>query len=132
MLSRRRLTHDSRGLVACQEPWMSRGGTAMFSSFRLAMTWVHTWFGLVLGYVLVVVFFFGSLSVFDREIDRWAIPATRFEPQPMPSFDTKLRPIFERIEPDPDEIAQARQRVGTLPSALHVMNWSAYTTHRDP
>ena len=36
------------------------------------MAWLHTWFGLVLGFVLMVVFFFGSLSVFDREIDRWA------------------------------------------------------------
>ena len=53
----------------------------MFQSFRLSMTWLHTWFGLVLGYVLMVAFFFGALSVFDREIDRWAIPQTRFEPQ---------------------------------------------------
>ena len=36
----------------------------MFGSFRAAMTWLHTWFGLVLGFVLMVVFFFGSLSVF--------------------------------------------------------------------
>jgi uncharacterized iron-regulated membrane protein len=111
---------------------MIRGGTVMFSSFRHAMTWVHTWFGLVLGYVLMVIFFFGTLSVFDREIDRWAIPETRIEPQPMPSFDAMLRPIFERIEPEPEELAQARQRVGTLPQKLRLMNWSAYTTHRDP
>ena len=52
----------------------------MFPSFRLAMTWLHTWFGLVLGYVLMVAFFFGALSVFDREIDRWSIPETRFAP----------------------------------------------------
>ncbi len=67
----------------------------MFQSFRLSMTWLHTWFGLVLGYVLMVAFFFGALSVFDREIDRWAIPETRFEPQRMPSFDTMLAPIFK-------------------------------------
>ncbi|MET0412273.1 MAG: PepSY-associated TM helix domain-containing protein, partial [Polyangiaceae bacterium] len=105
----------------------------MFNSFRLAMTWLHTWFGLVLGFVLVVVFFFGSLSVFDREIDRWAIPESRFEPQPMPSFDAMLRPIFERITPDHDELELARDRIGgPLPTDLPLMNWSAYTTHRDP
>ncbi len=105
----------------------------MFKSFRLAMTWVHTWFGLVLGFVLMVVFFFGSLSVFDREIDRWALPETRFEPQVMPSFDTRLGPIFEQIVPDQAELEAARGRVGgALPGALPVMNWSAYTTHRDP
>ena len=43
-------------------------------SFRQAMAWLHTWFGLVLGFVLMAAFFFGALSVFDREIDRWAIP----------------------------------------------------------
>ena len=105
----------------------------MFGSFRLTMTWLHTWFGLVLGFVLVVVFFFGSLSVFDREIDRWAIPETRFEAQPMPSFDAMLRPLFEKIEPDPEELASASARLGApLPANLRLMNWSAYTTHRDP
>jgi uncharacterized iron-regulated membrane protein len=105
----------------------------MFSSFRQSMTWLHTWFGLVIGYVLMVVFFFGTLSVFDREIDRWAIPETRFTPQAMPSFDRMLRPIFEGLKPEADELDAARSRVGgPLPSTLPVMNWGAYTTHRDP
>jgi uncharacterized iron-regulated membrane protein len=105
----------------------------MFSSFRLSMTWLHTWFGLVLGFVLMVVFFFGSLSVFDREIDRWAIPETRFAPQAMPSFDAVLAPIFQQMAPEAEELEQARERVGgPLEPTLPVMNWGAYTTHRDP
>jgi uncharacterized iron-regulated membrane protein len=105
----------------------------MFASFRLSMAWLHTWFGLVLGYVLMVCFFFGSLSVFDREIDRWAIPETRFEPQPMPSYDRMLASVFPRLQPDEEELQAARARVGgPLPAELPVMNWSAYTTHRDP
>lgn len=105
----------------------------MFPTFRLSMTWLHTWFGLVLGYVLIVVFFFGSLSVFDREIDRWAIPETRFAPQPMSSFDTMLAPIFARMAPEADELQAAAKRVrGPLPATLTPMNWGAYTTHRDP
>lgn len=104
----------------------------MFNSFRLVMTWLHTWFGMALGFVLMVVFFFGSLSVFDREIDRWAIPESRFEPQHMPSFDAMLKPLFERIVPDEHELTEARGRVGKLPDSLPVMSYSAYTTHRDP
>ena len=105
----------------------------MFPTFRLSMTWLHTWAGLVLGYVLIVVFFFGSLSVFDREIDRWAIPQTRFAPQPMPSFDKVLAPIFAGMTPEADELDAARARVGgPLPATLPAMNWAAYTTHRDP
>jgi uncharacterized iron-regulated membrane protein len=104
----------------------------MFGSFRLGMTWLHTWFGLVLGFVLMVVFFFGSLSVFDREIDRWAVPETRFEPQPMPSYDRVLAPIFQQITPDEDELDAARGRVGRLEQTLPLLTFSAYTTHRDP
>lgn len=104
----------------------------MFTSFRLSMTWLHTWFGLVLGYVLIVVFFFGSLSVFDREIDRWAIPQTRFAPQPIPSFDTMLRPLFEQIAPEPADLAAVRQGAGGTEPTLTATEWTAYTTHRDP
>lgn len=107
----------------------------MLSSFRLSMTWVHTWFGLTLGYVLMVCFFFGALSVFDREIDRWAIPESRFDPQPMPSFDKRLLPIFLKISPTEESYERAQKEVlGPLPPAqsLVLSDFSAYTTHRDP
>ena len=106
----------------------------MFQGFRQAMTWLHTWFGLVLGFVLMAAFFFGALSVFDREIDRWAIPETRFEPQPLPSFERVLRPAFERMQPTAQAIEQMRPRVdGPMPERYDtVVSWSAYTTHRDP
>lgn len=98
------------------------------------MAWLHTWFGLVLGFVLMVVFFFGALSVYDREIDRWAIPATRFEPQPMPSFDKVLRPVFEGMQPTPQSLHALRDKVdGPLPEHFDTARrWAAYTTHRDP
>ena len=62
-------------------PISSQTASPTISRFRQAMTWLHTWTGLVLGFVLMASFFFGALSVFDREIDRWAIPETRFDPQ---------------------------------------------------
>ncbi|KQP35499.1 PepSY domain-containing protein [Pseudorhodoferax sp. Leaf274] len=106
----------------------------MFPNFRLAMAWLHTWFGLVLGFVLMVVFFFGALSVFDREIDRWAIPASRFAPQPMPSFDRMLKPIFAGMQPNKENVALLQGRVdGPIPERFDtVRSWGAYTTHRDP
>ena len=70
----------------------------MFATFRQAMAWLHTWFGLVLGFVLMAAFFFGALSVFDREFDRWAIPATRIEPQAMPSYEQVLRPAAHAMD----------------------------------
>jgi len=106
----------------------------MFQSFRHAASWVHTWFGLVLGYVLMACFFFGALSVFDREIDRWAIPASRFAPQPMPSFDQVLRPVFESMQPNQASLDQARTLVdGPLPMHWDTPKaWTASATHRDP
>ena len=106
----------------------------MFQNFRLAMAWLHTWFGLVLGFVLMVVFFFGALSVFDREIDRWAIPSSRFAPQPMPSYDQLLRPIFESMQPTQESVDAMRPRVnGPMPERFDtVQRLGAYTTHRDP
>ena len=106
----------------------------MFQNFRLSMAWLHTWFGLALGFVLMACFFFGSLSVFDREIDRWAIPSSRFEPQPMPSFEKVLRPAFEQMQPSKASLDFMRDRVnGPLPERFDtVKSWGAYTTHRDP
>jgi uncharacterized iron-regulated membrane protein len=106
----------------------------MLNSFRQSMAWLHTWFGLVLGFVLMAAFFFGALSVFDREIDRWSNPATRFEPQPMPSYDKVLRPAFERMRPTAAAVDAMRPRVdGPMPASFDtVESWSAYTTHRDP
>lgn len=106
----------------------------MFQNFRLAMAWLHTWFGLALGFVLMAVFFFGALSVFDREIDRWAIPQSRFAPQPMPSFDKVLRPVFDSMQPTKESVALMEGKVnGPLPERFDtVRRWGAYTTHRDP
>jgi uncharacterized iron-regulated membrane protein len=107
----------------------------MYQSFRQSMAWLHTWFGLVLGFVLMACFFFGSLSVFDREIDRWAIPDTRFEPQPMPRFDTILGPAMRVLKPHPDDYVRTQARViGALPppETLKQSSFRAYTTHRDP
>jgi uncharacterized iron-regulated membrane protein len=111
----------------------------MSTHFRQYMTWLHTWMGLVLGFLLMVAFFFGALSVFSREIDRWAIPETRFEPQPMPSFDRMLLPILRQVQPDADEYAANMPALHDFSKgpmtprlALPVDEYWAYTTHRDP
>lgn len=67
----------------------------MEPTFRGSMNWLHTWAGVVLGGLLFAIFWMGSLSVFDREIDRWMIPSTRLALSPEPiSFDA-LRPTID-------------------------------------
>lgn len=43
------------------------------------MAWLHTWAGVLTGSVLFAIFWMGSLTVFDREVDRWMQPGTRLE-----------------------------------------------------
>lgn len=52
----------------------------MGPTFRRSMNWLHTWAGVVIGALLFAIFWMGTLSVFDREIDRWMMPATRLAP----------------------------------------------------
>ncbi|CAG9933951.1 membrane protein of unknown function [Candidatus Nitrotoga arctica] len=68
----------------------------MHSSLRLSLTWLHTWAGLLLGSVLFVIFWMGSLTVFDREIDRWMQPGTRLVAPTTPlALDHSVVPIAQ-------------------------------------
>jgi len=107
----------------------------MRETFRLSMAYLHTWLGLLLGFVLMAVFFFGSLSVFDREIDRWSVPETRAQAASFPSFDRSVKPIIASVKPDPENMEHtAAEVIGTLPpaDALEVGDVGVYTNHRDP
>lgn len=43
------------------------------------MGWVHTWAGVIFGALMFTVFWMGTLTVFDKEIDRWMQPETRLQ-----------------------------------------------------
>lgn len=49
----------------------------MGDSFTKSMALLHTWAGVIIGSVLFAMFWFGTLSVFASEIDRWMLPQTR-------------------------------------------------------
>jgi len=46
----------------------------MEKSFTQRMSWLHTWFGLVLGWLAFALFLTGTLAVFWLEIQHWAEP----------------------------------------------------------
>lgn len=70
----------------------------MKQGFRARMGEMHTWVGLALGVLLFAIFWTGTLSVFDKEIDRWMMPATRLAPltEQTLSIDHDIRPVLER------------------------------------
>ncbi len=76
------------------------------STFRPSMNWVHTWAGLLLGTLIFTVFWMGTLSVFDHEIDRWMQPSTRIVASAAPvDFDAMLESV--RAEFPEREITEA-------------------------
>ena len=81
-------------------------------SLRDSMNWLHTWTGVIMGGVLFAVFWMGTLSVFDREIDRWMMPATRIAPaQAHPLALDSLQAMADRLAPGADQWS------ATLPTA---------------
>ena len=46
----------------------------MKSTFTQSMAWLHTWGGLLFGWLLFAIFVTGTLAVFDREITHWMKP----------------------------------------------------------
>ncbi|WP_028696563.1 PepSY-associated TM helix domain-containing protein [Pseudomonas cremoricolorata] len=46
----------------------------MKEGFRQAMAWLHTWTGLIFGWMLFAIFLTGTLSYFKDEISHWSQP----------------------------------------------------------
>ena len=46
----------------------------MKNSFTQSMSWLHTWAGLVFGWLLFAIFLTGTLAVFDKELNHWMQP----------------------------------------------------------
>ena len=63
--------------------------------FRKSMNLLHTWAGVIIGALLFAVFWMGTLSVFDREIDQWMAPMTRLALPAKPSSFDALRPTYD-------------------------------------
>lgn len=49
-------------------------GAGPWPAWRAAMAWLHTWLGLLFGWLLYFMFVTGTLGYVDTEIDRWMRP----------------------------------------------------------
>ena len=52
----------------------------MKEGFRQAMAWLHTWAGLIFGWLLFAIFLTGTLSYFKDEISHWMQPEVQAHP----------------------------------------------------
>lgn len=51
----------------------------MKNGFRQSMAWLHTWTGLVLGWVLFAIFATGTSAYFKQEISQWMTPELQLQ-----------------------------------------------------
>lgn len=72
----------------------------MKEGFRQCMAWLHTWVGLVAGWVLFFVFVTGSAGYFDDEIDRWMRPELPLAERAVEAVDrdAMLERALDRLE----------------------------------
>jgi uncharacterized iron-regulated membrane protein len=68
-------------------------------TYRNRLGPVHTWVGILLGGLLFAIFWMGTLSVFDREIDRWMMPATRLASPAGPTRLDAIAPLAQSLLP---------------------------------
>lgn len=69
-------------------------------SLRQSMATVHSWCGISIGALLFVIFWMGTLSVFDVEIDHWMKPELRMSSTEKPiSLDDALNAMLA-IKPE--------------------------------
>ncbi|HEK1686150.1 TPA: PepSY domain-containing protein [Pseudomonas putida] len=52
----------------------------MKEGFRQAMAWLHTWTGLIFGWLLFAIFLTGTLAYFKEEINHWTKPEIHSHP----------------------------------------------------
>lgn len=69
----------------------------MKHSFVQSMAWLHTWAGLVVGWLLFVIFVGGTLACFDKELDDWMRPALHGTRAPQrPGFDAAIQRLRQQ------------------------------------
>jgi uncharacterized iron-regulated membrane protein len=66
---------------------------------RQSMSWLHTWSGLLLGWLLYAVFFMGTLSYFRDEINDWMRPELHGSVQG-PETAQRALATMQRIAPE--------------------------------
>ena len=80
---------------------------AKVKGYRLLMSDVHTWFGLLLGWLLFTIFLMGTVSYFNNELTAWMqpeIPAVSQHPSLSPLAQNS--PNIEQT-PEPFDVAIA-------------------------
>ncbi|WP_417787969.1 PepSY-associated TM helix domain-containing protein [Stutzerimonas xanthomarina] len=106
----------------------------MKGSLTQSMSWLHTWCGLLLGWMLFAIFLTGTLAVFDKEINWWMQPELTDQAQsPATAANVAQRWLMEN---HPDEanwnISLPTERSPALSVSVGERRRGAVSTQLDP
>ncbi|SBV87958.1 hypothetical protein XTGNCPPB3709_1890 [Xanthomonas translucens pv. graminis] len=71
----------------------------MKQGFRQSMAWLHTWTGLLVGWVLLLIFMAGTTSYFRDEISRWMRPELPRAPLSTETVAARAVALLQRQAP---------------------------------
>jgi len=72
-------------------------------SFRQSMAWLHTWTGLLFGWLLFAMFVTGTAAYFQQEISRWMRPELAATADPVSATQAAITYLRTR-EPDAERL----------------------------
>ncbi len=75
----------------------------MRTTFIQSMAWLHTWAGLIVGWLLFAIFLGGTLACFDKELDYWMRPALHEAASPTVSLDRAMLTL-RHLAPDAETL----------------------------
>jgi len=70
----------------------------MENSYRKSMTWLHTYTGLILGWLLFAIFVSGTSSYYEKEITIWMKPELHKSQESEKTLDIAIDKALENIE----------------------------------
>ncbi len=105
----------------------------MKPGFRPAMTWLHDWSGLVIGWLLLAVALAGSLSVFREEIGSWARPeVTRTAADPVAATQAAVDWLSHHAAASPAWYLQPADSRASTTQAIWLQGGDYVTRALDP
>ena len=100
----------------------------MKEGFRQCAAWLHTWTGLVVGWVLFFVFVTGTPGYFQFEITRWMQPERPLvNPVPVTDLDGTLQKALVRLEEVAPAAGAANWRIDLPHHSLTPRGWQDLT-----
>ena len=74
----------------------------MKQGFRQSMAWLHTWSGLLFGWLLFVIFACGTTAYFQEEVTRWMQPEVTAAANPAQAADGAARWLTDKAPDSSD------------------------------